>query len=77
MKKEIIKNKYAVIWKRDKILLSLYRMKKTKILKNEWISTTGEKEIFTSCMIFETKREANNWRGRMKDWEIVKCSISF
>jgi len=72
-----INKKYAVIWKRDKKILALYGMKKTRILHDEWQSTTGDNDIFTSYMIFDKKSDAERWRGNNADWEVVPIKISF
>lgn len=74
MKKSIIG--WAVIWKRNKKNLALYgrRLKETKILT--WEGTTGDWGAFTSCMIFNNRNDALKWRGKNKDWEVVKVRIT-
>lgn len=72
-----MKNKWAVIWKRDKKILALYGFRKTSVVTGEWEPTTGKKQEYTSYMIFETKVEAENWREGNTDWEVVKCSLVF
>jgi len=74
MEKEIIK-KWAVIWKRDKNILALYRMKKTDIISIEWEATTGDYGIFNSLAVFDKKSDAERWRAKNNDWETVLLEI--
>jgi hypothetical protein len=75
MSKEIKFKKWAVIWKRDKVILDLYSMKHTEICTDEWEATTGENHVFNSEMIFESKSQAEKWRGKNSDWEVVLVEI--
>ena len=68
MEKEKMKiKKWAVIWKRDKDILALYRMKKTIL---------GDKEIFEGYAIFDRRGDAENYRQGNKDWEVVRVEIT-
>ena len=67
--------KWAVIWKRDKDILALYRLKKTDILTSEWEATIGDDGIFSSYMIFDRKTDAEKWRAKNTDWEVVLVEI--
>ena len=77
MEKEKMKiKKWAVIWKRDKDILALYRMKKTTLIWVEWQETTGDKEIFEGYAIFDRRGDAENYRQGNKDWEVVRVEIT-
>jgi len=67
MKKEVkeIITKWAVIWKRDRKILSLYGIKKTNI-----VSIDRE-----TAAIFNRKSEAEKWRAKNNDWEVVLVEI--
>ena len=67
--------KWAVIWKRDKKILNLYGMKETHILSVEAQKTTSDRDILDLFAIFNTKKEAINWKRKNDDWEIVGIII--
>jgi len=76
-KKNRIVKAWAVVWRNDPVNLALYRMKEPILVSEEWSETVGDKRAFNSYVLFHRRCEAENWRFNNKDWETVRCEITY
>ena len=68
---------WTVIWRNDPVNLALYGMKKPELIEEEWRETVGDKRDFSSCLLFRRRVDALNWISGNKDWEVVRCLVTY